>query len=82
MHAPVRTADGRARLLPHEYIPTDVQPRFAPEQVVAIRRSNCRTFCPLLAQWHDEQYEKNKFVFKKVGQAVTITLRHFGRLPE
>eukprot|EP00969_Alexandrium_andersonii_P045327 1990222-Alexandrium_andersonii.AAC.1 len=53
-YAPVRQSNGQARQLPHEYIPTETGPRFAPEQIVVLRRSNCRAFFPQLAQWRSE----------------------------
>eukprot|EP00969_Alexandrium_andersonii_P140537 6216265-Alexandrium_andersonii.AAC.1 len=34
---PVRRSDGQARQLPHEHIPADAWPRFAPEQIVVLR---------------------------------------------
>eukprot|EP00969_Alexandrium_andersonii_P144098 6372152-Alexandrium_andersonii.AAC.1 len=79
---PVRRSSGQARQLPHEYIPTEAWPRFAPEQIVALRRSNCRAFFPQLAQWYSELSSPSVRVCKKVGQAVTVALRHFGRHPE
>eukprot|EP00969_Alexandrium_andersonii_P207678 9174641-Alexandrium_andersonii.AAC.1 len=51
---PGRQPDGAARLLPHEYIPIGTWPMFAPEQIIALRMSNCRACFPQLAHWYDE----------------------------
>eukprot|EP00969_Alexandrium_andersonii_P314201 13880981-Alexandrium_andersonii.AAC.1 len=47
---PVRMPDGRARLLPPEYLPMGKWPCYAPEQVIVLRRSNCRAFFPPTGQ--------------------------------
>eukprot|EP00969_Alexandrium_andersonii_P347736 15375242-Alexandrium_andersonii.AAC.1 len=47
-----------------------------------MRRSNCRAFFPQLAKWYDELAPASFKVFRRVGQAVTIALRRFGKLPE
>eukprot|EP00969_Alexandrium_andersonii_P286189 12652216-Alexandrium_andersonii.AAC.1 len=49
-YEPVRRSDGQARLRPPEYLPSDKWPRFAPEQVIVLRRSNCRAIFPQLAK--------------------------------
>eukprot|EP00969_Alexandrium_andersonii_P150854 6670347-Alexandrium_andersonii.AAC.1 len=52
---PIRMKNGVARQLPHEYIPVGVWPLFAPEQVIMLRRSNCRAFFRQLAQWYAQR---------------------------
>eukprot|EP00969_Alexandrium_andersonii_P068969 3041727-Alexandrium_andersonii.AAC.1 len=41
-HEPVRQRDGNQGLLPHQYVPLALWPRFPPKQVITLRRSNCR----------------------------------------
>eukprot|EP00969_Alexandrium_andersonii_P116029 5130863-Alexandrium_andersonii.AAC.1 len=62
---------------PPEYLPTGKWPRFAPEQVIMLRRSNCRAFFPQLAKWYGELSQPTIHACRRVGQAVTIALRHF-----
>eukprot|EP00969_Alexandrium_andersonii_P011751 512506-Alexandrium_andersonii.AAC.1 len=46
-----------------------------------LRRANCRSFFPQLAQWRLEMGRWSRQVCQKVGLSVTIALRHMGRLP-
>eukprot|EP00969_Alexandrium_andersonii_P251196 11102775-Alexandrium_andersonii.AAC.1 len=41
-YKPVRKSDGSARQLPTEYLPMNGWPTYAAEQVIVLRRSNCR----------------------------------------
>eukprot|EP00969_Alexandrium_andersonii_P293790 12984449-Alexandrium_andersonii.AAC.1 len=50
----VRRRDGAPRTLPNQYLAIDVQPQYVPEQIIMLRRANCRVFFPELAQWHSE----------------------------
>eukprot|EP00969_Alexandrium_andersonii_P127114 5618334-Alexandrium_andersonii.AAC.1 len=59
----------------------DKWPCYAPEQVIMLRRTNCRAFFPQLAKWHSELTPPALEACRRVGQSVTIALRHFGRLP-
>eukprot|EP00969_Alexandrium_andersonii_P014898 651086-Alexandrium_andersonii.AAC.1 len=77
-HAPVRQQDGTARQLPREYIPMGTWPVYAPEQVIMLRRSNCRAFFPQLAKWRSELPYQPIIACQRVGISVAIALRHFG----
>eukprot|EP00969_Alexandrium_andersonii_P030206 1317186-Alexandrium_andersonii.AAC.1 len=55
---------------------------FVPGQVIILRRSNSRAFFPQLATWYDALSKATIQACRRVGQAVTIALRHFGDLPD
>eukprot|EP00969_Alexandrium_andersonii_P312658 13814183-Alexandrium_andersonii.AAC.1 len=70
--------DGQPRLLPHEYVPVEVRPSFAPGQASMPRLSNCRVVPPQLAQRCDEQRSANGYIFERIGKSVAIALRDVG----
>eukprot|EP00969_Alexandrium_andersonii_P100274 4423680-Alexandrium_andersonii.AAC.1 len=59
-----------------------IWPVYAPEQVLMLRRSTCWAFFPQLAKWHLELRGQSLEACRRVGQPVTIGLRHFGALPK
>eukprot|EP00969_Alexandrium_andersonii_P245524 10850197-Alexandrium_andersonii.AAC.1 len=38
----VRRRSGAPRTLPHQYLPIEQQPLYAPESIIMLRRANCR----------------------------------------
>eukprot|EP00969_Alexandrium_andersonii_P183163 8093341-Alexandrium_andersonii.AAC.1 len=77
----VRRRKGTPRSLPREYVAIKYQPQYAPEEIIMLRRANCRSFFPQLAQWHLELGNWSRRVCQNVGRSVTIALRHIGELP-
>eukprot|EP00969_Alexandrium_andersonii_P159990 7069217-Alexandrium_andersonii.AAC.1 len=77
----VRRRNGMARSLPNEYVSIECQPQYAPEEIIMLRRANCRRFFPQLAQWRRELDFFPRQVCQTVGKSVAIALRHIGKPP-
>eukprot|EP00969_Alexandrium_andersonii_P146468 6477359-Alexandrium_andersonii.AAC.1 len=59
----------------------DDAPEFAKEEAFFLRRSNCKSFFPQLADWFREDARQFRGLITKAARALAKALQHIGAYP-